>query len=133
MVQVELVRIMISEISDSQVIILKELNGNRSFPIVIGIFEAAAIDRRIKKFKPVRPLTHDLVTNVIASMGGRLLRVEINDLKDNTFFARLVIGLDGREIEVDSRPSDAIAVAVQNDVPIFVEDYVLDDASANSA
>ncbi len=132
MVQVELTRIIISETSDSQIIILKEVNGTRSFPIIIGIFEAAAIDRRIKKFKPTRPLTHDLINSVISSLGGELLRVEVNDLKDGTFFARLVIKANGREIEVDARPSDAIAVAVQQDIPIFVEDYVLDDASANA-
>ena len=130
MIQVELSRIIIQETSDSQIIVLKETDGERSFPIIIGIFEAAAIDRRVKRLRPPRPLPHDLIYNVIEGMGGTLLRVEVNDLRDNTFFARLIIGMDGREVEVDSRPSDAIAVAVQQDVPIFVEDFVLDDASA---
>jgi len=132
MVLMELSRIVIQETSDSQMIVLTEVNGERSFPIIIGIFEAAAIDRRVKNFRAIRPLTHDLITAVIEAMGGQLLRVELNDLRDNTFYARLMIDMDGREIEVDARPSDAIAVAVQRDVPIYVEEFVLDDASANS-
>jgi bifunctional DNase/RNase len=132
MVLMELSRIVIQETSDSQMIVLTEVDGERSFPIIIGIFEAAAIDRRVKNFRAIRPLTHDLITAVIEAMGGQLLRVEVNDLRDNTFYARLMIDMDGREIEVDARPSDAIAVAVQRDVPIYVEEFVLDDASANS-
>jgi bifunctional DNase/RNase len=132
MVRMELSRIIIQETTDAQVIVLKEVDGERSFPMVIGIFEAAAIDRRIKKFHPERPLTHDLILNVVKAMGGELVRVEVNDLRKNVFYARLIVKMDGREVEVDSRPSDAIAVAVQYDIPIYVEEFVLDDASANS-
>ena len=121
----ELSRIIISETSDQQVIVLKEKDGERSFPIIIGIFEAVAIDRRLKGFELPRPLTHDLLAGVIAEMGGTVERIVVNDLRDSTFFARVHIRQDGRAVEVDSRPSDAIALAVRVECPVYVEDSVL--------
>src|SRR5579885_3404661 len=88
-VQMELKRIIISEVHDQQVIALKEVDGDRSFPIVIGIFEATSIDRRVKGIPNPRPLTHDLVANVIENMGGELQDVYINDLREHTYFAKL--------------------------------------------
>jgi bifunctional DNase/RNase len=127
-------KIVISETQDQQYIVLREHDGERQFPIVIGIFEAAAIDRRVKEHPTPRPLTHDLLGNVINEMGGRLERVVVSELRDNTFYARLQIALadeGGRVIEVDARPSDAIALSVQGaePVPIFVDDSVLDEAT----
>ena len=126
MIRVELVRIMIQEDQHAQVIVLREREGNRGFPIVIGIFEALAIKRKVDGDTLLRPLTHDLLTNVIQAMGGELTRMVVTDLKDVTFYAKLVIRRDGGDLEVDSRPSDAIALAVQNGSEIYVEDHVMD-------
>ncbi len=128
-VQMELARIIISEINDQQVIYLKEVDGDRSFPILIGIFEATSIDRRVKGFSSPRPLTHDLLVNAVEALGGELHSVVISELKDHTYFAKLRIMLDGELTEVDARPSDAIAVAVTCDpvLPIYVAEDVLND------
>ena len=131
-VQMELKRIIISEIHDQQVIMLKEVEGDRSFPIVIGIFEATSIDRRVKGMPSPRPLTHDLVANVIDHMGGDLQDIFISDLRDHTYFAKLRIRKDGELIEIDSRPSDAIALAVTANVPIYVAEDVIGEACGDS-
>jgi bifunctional DNase/RNase len=121
----ELKRIIISEIHEQQVITLKEVDGDRSFPIVIGIFEATSIDRRVKGITNPRPLTHDLVANTIEQMGGELQDVYINDLREHTYFAKLRVRQEGELVEVDCRPSDAIALAVTAKVPIYVAEDVL--------
>ena len=126
-VQMELKRIIISEVHDQQVIMLKEVEGERSFPIVIGIFEATSIDRRVKKLPSPRPLTHDLVANVVEQLGGEISDVYISELRDHTYYAKLRIRNDGELVEVDSRPSDAIALAVTANVPIYVAEDVLDE------
>ena len=128
-VQMELSRIIINEINDQQVIYLREVEGERTFPILIGIFEATSIDRRVKQFEAPRPLTHDLLVAIVESMGGEVQDVMISELKDHTYYARLRIRYDGELIEVDARPSDAIAVAVTCDpvAPIYVAEEVLDD------
>jgi bifunctional DNase/RNase len=127
----ELKRIIISEVHDQQVIMLREVDGERSFPIVIGIFEATSIDRRVKKMPSPRPLTHDLVTSVIDSLGGELRDVYISELRDHTYFAKLRIRMNGELVEVDSRPSDAIALAVTASVPIYVAEDVLEEVCGN--
>jgi hypothetical protein len=121
----ELKRIIISEIHEQQVITLKEVDGDRSFPIVIGIFEATSIDRRVKGITNPRPLTHDLVANTIDQLGGELQDVYINDLREHTYFAKLRVRQEGEMIEIDCRPSDAIALAVTAKVPIYVAEDVL--------
>ncbi len=127
MVEVELSRIIINERSEEQVIVLKEKEGDRAFPILIGIYEATAIDRGIKEYRTPRPLTHDLICSVLKGLGVKLARVIVTDLRNQTFYAKLILLQDGRSIEVDSRPSDAIAIAVQTGAPIFVEEKVLDE------
>ena len=127
-VHMELKRIIINEVQDQQVIMLREVEGDRSFPIVIGIFEATSIDRRVKGMPSPRPLTHDLVASVIDSMGGDLQDVFISELRDHTYFAKLRIKISGELVEVDSRPSDAIALAVTAKVAIFVAEDVLGEA-----
>ena len=126
-VHMELKRIIISEIHEQQVIMLKEVEGERSFSIMIGIFEATSIDRRVKKLPSPRPLTHDLVTNVIDNLGGELRDIYISELRDHTYYAKLRIRQNGELVEVDSRPSDAIALAVTAKVPIYVAEDVLDE------
>lgn len=128
-VQMELFKIIISENQDRQMICLKEVDGERKFTIVIGSSEAIAIDRRLKQTPTPRPMTHDLLANVIESMGGRLEKIEINDLQTQTYYAKLHIRQNGRVVEVDSRPSDAIALGIANMVPIFVANHVLDAAA----
>lgn len=128
-VLMELSRIVISEINEHQVIYLREVEGDRQFPILIGIFEAHSIDRRVKQFKAPRPLTHDLVVSVAEHLGGELDSVVISELRDHTYFAQLRVRFDGELIEVDARPSDAIAVAVtcEPPLPIYVAEDVLND------
>jgi bifunctional DNase/RNase len=124
-IRMDLAQIMISETRDQQLIVLRERGGQRVLPIVIGLAEALAIDRRVKGLTLQRPLTHDLLANVIESLQGELEKIVVNDLQDHTFYAKLVIRQHGELIEVDSRPSDAIALGVAGEVPIFVEDHVL--------
>lgn len=130
-VRMELSRIIISELQDQQIIVLHEVDGGRQFPIVIGSPEAMAIDRRLKGITAQRPLTHDLLANVVEALGGTVDRIEIHNLENHTFFARVVIrrhGDKGEEwIGVDSRPSDAIAVGVATNVPIYVAEHVLEE------
>lgn len=130
-VQMQLARIIISEISDNQVIYLREVDGDRQFPILIGIFEATNIDRRVKDdYRPPRPLTHDLVVHVAEALGAEVDSVVISELREHTYFAHLRLKRDGEIIEIDSRPSDAIAVAVtfHPPLPIYVSEQVLEDA-----
>jgi len=128
-VHMELSRIIISEVNDQQVIYLKEIEGERSFPILIGIFEATSIDRRVKGYPSPRPLTHDLIVSAVEQLGGELQDVVINELKEHTYYARLRVRQEGELVEIDARPSDAIAVAVTCDpaLPIYVNEDVLND------
>lgn len=127
----ELVRIVISEINDQQVVFLREIDGERSFPILIGLFEASSIDRRVQAKVhgelPPRPLTHDLLRQAIEELGGEAQDVVINNLMDHTYYAVIRVKKDGELIELDSRPSDAIALSVHYDpfLPIYVDDTVL--------
>jgi len=125
-VRMELCRILIRDLVDEQIIELREIDGTRTFPIVIGRPEAMAIDRRLKGQEIPRPQTHDLLATVIAKLGGRLDRIVISDLRGGTFYARLIIERGDEEIEIDSRPSDAIALGISEDVPILVAEHVLD-------
>ena len=127
-IQMELRRIIISELDDHQIVILKEVDGERNFPIVIGIFEATSIDRRVKGLPSPRPLTHDLIIAVVEQMGGEIQDIVISDLKEHTYFAKLRIRKEGELVDVDCRPSDAIALAVTARVPIYVSEDVLGEA-----
>ena len=124
----ELARIMISEVSDQQVIYLRAVDGERMLPILIGLFEATSIDRRVKKEFPQRPLTHDLLKATVEALGGEIESIIINDLREHTYFAKLIIRQGSHLVEVDSRPSDAVALAVHYDphLPIYVDSSVLD-------
>lgn len=106
-------------------ILLKEVNGVRRLPIIIGGFEAQAIALEMERIKPPRPLTHDLLKILIDNLGANVVEIVINELKDNTFFARIVLESSGLTNEIDARPSDAIALAVRSDAPIFVSESVM--------
>ncbi|MHC4511061.1 MAG: bifunctional nuclease family protein, partial [Planctomycetota bacterium] len=127
--EAELSRIIINEMSDQQVIVLKERHGDRSFPIVIGIVEIFAIDRRLKGIKPARPMTHDLLANVIDNLGAMIEKIVICDLRHHVFYAKIHLSLNGRAVEIDSRPSDAIALGAASNAPIYVADHVFEQAS----
>ncbi len=123
----ELSRILIREITDSQFIELCEVGGDRTFPIVVGKPEAYAIDRRLKGVDPPRPQTHELLADVIQTLGGTIQKIFIDDLSDGTFFAKIYIQQGETEHIIDSRPSDAIALGVAMQVPIYVEEQVLEE------
>jgi len=130
-VLMELSRILICEMQDLQIIELKEVDGDRKFPILIGLAEAEAIRRRLQGITIKRPLTHELLANVIEAFGAELHSIEICDLTDHTFFARLNIRrADGNTMAIDSRPSDAIALGIAGDVPIYVAEHVLEEAQS---
>ena len=140
LVPMRLSRILLSEIADQQVVFLTEVDGDRSFPIIIGRFEAACIERRFKGEQPIRPLTHDLLLSTIEELGWRIDKVVIDDLVDHTYHGKLVVRGDANgsaggsggdspaSKQIDCRSSDAIAVAMYVDPkqPIFVEDWILD-------
>jgi len=136
-VRMELARILIREDSHLHIVELREKDGERVMPIVIGLTEAAAIERRVMGQEPVRPQTHELLDSVIKHLGARVERIIINDLQHDdagrgTFYARLILRQDDKEIEIDSRPSDAIALGCISEVPIFVEEEVLDAVAADN-
>ena len=128
-VQMELSRIIISEVNDQQVVYLKEVEGDRTFPILIGLFEATSIDRRVKNHQSPRPLTHDLLVSAVEILGGEFQDVVISELKEHTYFATVRVLKDGELIEIDARPSDAIAIAVTCEpaLPFFVSEEVIAD------
>ncbi|MEO8941918.1 MAG: bifunctional nuclease family protein [Isosphaeraceae bacterium] len=123
----ELTRIIISDNNEQQIVYLKEVDGDRTFPIVIGFFEATSIDRRVRGQSTPRPLTHDLLAATIEALGGELQDIYISELRDHTYFAKLRIKHDGEIVEIDSRPSDAIALAVTAEASIFVSEDVIDE------
>lgn len=130
-VLMELSRILIREMNDYQVIELREVDGDRTFPIVIGLPEAQAIERRLQGIEIKRPMTHELLANIIESFGGELTSITINDLNDHTFYASLDIEqASGEIVHIDSRPSDAIALGIAKGVPVYVEEHVLEEAES---
>ena len=120
--------IRVSLMNYQRVVILKEKDSDRYLPIWIGPAEADAIAVKLQDISVPRPLTHDLLRSVIDSLGGSINHILVNDLESDTFYAKIVIILNGKSVEIDSRPSDAIALAVRAKVPIFAEDKVLDKA-----
>jgi hypothetical protein len=129
LVAMALARIVIVDSDEEKMsmIVLQEVNGERAFPILIGVHEAYAIDRRAKGIVVPRPLTHDLIERLIESLECRLEHIVISELRDSTFYAKLVLRRNGELIEVDSRPSDAIAVGARASVPIYVDESVLQE------
>lgn len=128
MVEMSVESVRINLATNQRVVILKDGQGDRYLFIWIATAEAYSIAMELQGTTSLRPLTHDLLKAVIADLGGKLISVIINDLSDDIFYARLVLDANGRHVEVDSRPSDAIALAVRAKVPIYVEESVLDHA-----
>ena len=120
--------LMVDPITNMPIVILKDKQGDRVLPIWVGIFEANAIALQIENIATPRPMTHDLLRNIITDLDGQVDRVVVSDLKDNTFYAVIHLTVRGEAIAIDARPSDAIALALRTRSPIFVEDTVIDHA-----
>lgn len=129
MVEVTIDSVRVSLMSQHRVVVLKEIDGERYLPIWIGPFEADAITIELQGVEVARPLTHDLLKSMVSLLGGEVMYVVINDLHNDTFYARIVVDVEGEEMEVDSRPSDAIALAVRCSAPVYVAEHVMDRAS----
>lgn len=129
MIEVNIDSIRVSLMSQHRVVVLKEIDTERYLPIWIGPFEADAITLQLQGVEVARPLTHDLLRGVIDKMGAKVSHVTVTELKNDTFYARIVMDVNGKSIEIDSRPSDAIALAVRVNAPLFVADEVMETAS----
>lgn len=121
--------LMLDPLSEKPILILKTDDGNKILPIWIGPSEAQAIALELQDIHAPRPMTHDLICNLIKGLSGKLIRVDICDIKDNTFYAEMVVKRNRSEVRIDARPSDAIAVAIRLNAPIYVEGHVLEEAS----
>lgn len=128
MIEVTIDSIRVSLMSQHRIVVLKEESGTRFLPIWIGPFEADAITLQLQGIDAPRPLTHDLLKTVIETLGGEVLHIVISRLEKNTYFARIVLDVDGDSMEIDSRPSDAIALGVRVSAPIYVAEEVMDQA-----
>ncbi|MCK9229678.1 MAG: bifunctional nuclease family protein [Syntrophales bacterium] len=126
LVEMKVFGLAIDPVAGAPIVILKDRDGKRAVPIWIGIFEASAIATQLEKIDLSRPMTHDLLLNAITSLRARITRIVINDLKNNTFFATIHLEQNGAELLIDSRPSDAIAVALRASAPIFVDETVVE-------
>ena len=120
--------LMVDPITNMPIVILKDKDGERVLPIWVGIFEANAIALQIENIATPRPMTHDLLRNIITDLDGQVVRVVVSDLKDNTFFAIIHLTVKGEAVVVDARPSDAIALALRTRAPILVDETVIDNA-----
>ncbi len=129
MIELVLNKIKVDETRNEQVIIFREKDGNRYLPVVIGIAEVNAIKLKLSGIKPPRPLTHDLLLEVIQSLGAKLEKVVIDKLQNNTFYAKLHLQNGSKEVMVDARPSDSVALALRAEVPVFVAEEVMGAAS----
>jgi len=130
MVEVVIDSIRVSLMSQQRIVILKETGSDRFLPIWIGPYEAEAITLILQEVEVARPLTHDLLRNVLKELGAEVQQVNITELRDDVFYAQIVIQVNGTEMEIDSRPSDALALAVRVHVPVFVAEAVMEEASS---
>lgn len=125
--------LMMDPVTNTPIVVLKDLRGNAILPIWVGVYEANAIALEIEKVQTPRPMTHDLLKNLLLGLNVRVQRVVVNDLRDDTFFALIWMERDGQMLSMDSRPSDALALALRVDCPIFVEEDVLKNSKISSA
>ncbi|MCS6952830.1 MAG: bifunctional nuclease family protein [Bryobacterales bacterium] len=132
-VEMKIRGLMMDPVTNMPIVILKDVNGSAILPIWVGVYEANAIALEIEKVSTPRPMTHDLIKTMLTGLGAGIRKVVVNDLKDDTFYAVIWLEKDGELISVDSRPSDALAIALRLDCPIYVEDSVLNSSKAASA
>ena len=126
MVQMKVTGLTIDPFTNMPIIILKDMEEKSALPIWIGLIEASAIATELEKIELSRPMTHDLLRNILHVMKIRVIKIQVNDLHDNTFYANITLEKDGKQIDVDSRPSDAIAVALRTNAPIYVDQKVIE-------
>ncbi len=129
MIEVTIDSVRVSLMSQDRMVVLKDADSNRYLPIWIGPFEADAITIQLQGVQVARPLTHDLLKSLIRALGAKISHIVVNDLRNNTFFAQITLDSDGQELNVDARPSDAIALAVRAGAPIFVVEQVMEQAA----
>jgi len=122
--------IALDPITNMPIIILKDVEEKRALPIWVGIFEANAIALELEKIATPRPMTHDLIKNILDGLGATVQQIVVNDLKDNTFFAVIEVNYNGNMVSIDARPSDAIALALRVNAPIFVTEKVVSKAKS---
>ena len=120
--------LMVDPITNMPIVILRDKDGQRVLPIWVGIFEANAIALQIENISTPRPMTHDLLRNVIQDLKASVQKIVVSDLQENTFYALIYLGVNGDTVAIDARPSDAIALALRTKAPIFVEEAVIDNA-----
>jgi len=125
--------LMMDPVTNMPIVILKDVNGNAILPIWVGVFEANAIALEIERVQTPRPMTHDLIKNVLLGLNATVKKVVVTDLRDDTFYALIWLDRNGSSITIDSRPSDALALALRTDAPIFVEEEVLKSSKIASA
>ena len=128
LVEMTIKGLMVDPITNMPIVILKDKQGDRVLPIWVGIFEANAIALQIENVATPRPMTHDLLRNIISDLEGQVERIVVSDLKDNTFYAIIHLRVRGDQVAIDARPSDAIALALRTRAPILVEESVIDNA-----
>jgi bifunctional DNase/RNase len=132
-VEMKIRGLMMDPVTNMPIVVLKDVQGNSVLPIWVGIYEANAIALEIEKVQTPRPMTHDLLKNVLLGLSVHVQKVVVNDLRDDTFFALIWVEREGKLMSIDSRPSDALALALRVDCPIFVEDEVLKSSKSSSA
>jgi bifunctional DNase/RNase len=132
-VEMKIRGLMMDPVTNMPIVILKDMNGNTVLPIWVGIYEANAIALEIEKVSTPRPMTHDLIKNLLLGMDTHVNKVVVNELKDDTFYAVIWLERDGQTLSIDSRPSDALALALRMDCPIYVEEEVLKSSKVSEA
>jgi hypothetical protein len=128
MIEMKVAGLTIDPFTNMPIIILKDLESRNAVPIWIGLIEASAIATELEKIQLSRPMTHDLLKNILSALGVRVTKIEVNDLRDNTFFASIFLDREGRVLEIDSRPSDAIALALRTGATIYIAKEVIEKA-----
>jgi bifunctional DNase/RNase len=129
MIEMQIKSLLIDPINEMPIIVLMDNEGKKILPIWVGFFEANAIALKIEDVPTPRPMTHDLIKNILETIGAKLKRIEISKLENSTYFANIYITINGKELRIDSRPSDAIAIALRTESPIFVDPQVIEAAS----
>jgi uncharacterized protein len=132
-VEMKIRGLMMDPVTNMPIVVLKDANGSAVLPIWVGVYEANAIALEIEKVQTPRPMTHDLLRNVLLGLNVQVHRVVVSDLRDDTFYALIWVEREGERMSIDSRPSDALALALRVDCPIFVEDNVLKNSKISSA
>jgi bifunctional DNase/RNase len=132
-VEMKIRGLMMDPVTNMPIVVLKDTNGNAVLPIWVGIYEANAIALEIEKVQTPRPMTHDLLRNVLLGLNVRVHKVVVNELREDTFYALIWVERDGQVMSIDSRPSDALALALRVDCPIFVDEEVLKNSKVSNA